>query len=381
MSASDKSRREFIASLGAGAVVAAAAAERPASAGSAPHGLDGRFLLRVDELDLDFEHAAGARRLSFGKHAGPIETWMSSCRGKLAELMAVSTPPRCAVRELRRTRLQDVDLRALVMQVDERLSIPAYLLEPADPSQKRSAVIAVHGHGDVEACIGVRDDYHHSFGLELAKAGHTVLCPTLRGFGVLGDVAARSRDRCLDYWSWKRDHQFTLVTDGFQRGATLIGQTVEDLLRWERWFCAERGLDAVDVAGISYGGDLAITYPVFSDKVRRIFASGTLGSFDVVFSHCYNAPAHCIPGVLRWMDRSDIAGLNAPRPIALHYGELDRPGPQNSSASYNDTVEPSLEELRAIYQAAGAGDAVRLLVTAGKGHEMDNQALQEFLAE
>jgi hypothetical protein len=155
---------------------------------------------------------------------------------------------------------------------------------------------------------------------------------------------------------------------------------VEDLLRWEHWLCEARKFKAVDVAGISYGGDLALLYPVFSSRVRRIFASGTLGSFAPVFGRCYNAPAHCIPGILEWMDRSDIAGLNAPRPVALHYGERDVPGPKNNSASYNETVEPSLRELREIYSALGGEGAVRLVVTPGTAHEMDLRALREFLA-
>jgi hypothetical protein len=145
------------------------------------------------------------------------------------------------------------------------------------------------------------------------------------------------------------------------------------------WLADAEGVASIDVAGISYGGDLALTYPVFSQKVNRIYASGSLGSFSVIFSRCYNAPAHCVPGVLTWMDRSDIAGLNAPRPIRLHFGEKDTPGPRNNSASYNETVEPSLEELRTIYRAYDAEDKVSLRVTSGAEHEMENEDLIAFL--
>ena len=134
------------------------------------------------------------------------------------------------------------------------------------------------------------------------------------------------------------------------------------------------------MAGISYGGDLAVTYAVFSQRVERIYSSGSLGSFSVVFSRCYNAPAHGIPGVLKWMDRSDIAGLNAPRFQRLHYGELDTPGPDNNSASYNETVDLSLDELRNIYSAFGGDERVTLKVTRGSHHEMDVSDLKVFLA-
>jgi len=106
-----------------------------------------------------------------------------------------------------------------------------------------------------------------------------------------------------------------------------------------------------------------------------------MGSFAPIFARCYNAPAHCVPGVLQWMDRSDIAGLSAPRPIRLHYGELDTPGPHNASASYNETVEPALAELRAIYKALKAEDRISLRVTPGRHHEFENEDLLAFMAD
>jgi dienelactone hydrolase len=298
----------------------------------------------------------------------------------LAVLLKVGSKAAGEVREVREIRRQGITIKALVMKIDERLSIPAYLLIPEPGKASKSAVMAIHGHGRAEPCVGAEDDYHHRFALELAKAGHLVLCPELRGFGALMDLADGLEIDRLDYWIG-RYSQFTLVTDGFLTGRTLIGETVEDLLRWESWLEDRHGVEKLDAAGISYGGDLSLIYPVFSRRVRRIFASGTLGSFSVIFQRCYNAPAHCIPGILEWMDRSDIAGLNAPRPLAVHFGELDTPSPTNAFASYNETVPESMEELREVYGAFGVREAVTLVITPGRGHEMDIPALLDFLKE
>lgn len=325
------------------------------------------FPVRPEELTLRHRHGPVRRQL---RYAGQdFASWRDAAREKLRSLLRLDAVSPGPVTELRRTTVDGVEVVALVMQVSAELSIPAYLLGPHDGA----AVMAIHGQGEVEPCIGlVPEDYHHAFALRLAKEGHRVLCPELRGFGALRDLAAQRDGETLSYWRWGEHMTYPLVTDGLLYGRTLMGDTIGDLLRWEAW------LDAtVDVVGISWGGDLACTYPVFSDRVRRIFASGTLGSFASVFAEAGNAPAHCVPGVLEWLDRADIAGLNAPRPIAIHYGELDTPGPDNGSASYNSSVPASIEQLREIYAAAGG--SVDLIVSPGLRHELDLEAVLTFL--
>lgn len=118
---------------------------------------------------------------------------------------------------------------------------------------------------------------------------------------------------------------------------------------------------------------------VLPTAALRLFDGARSGSFEPVFGIAGNAPAHCIPGVLRWLDRADIAGLNAPRPIAIHYGARDIPVPENHSAAYNDTVPVSVSELRAIYAAAGAPGAVELIVSPDLAHEIDMPLITAWL--
>lgn len=339
-----------------------------------------KFLIRKDELNLRFKYTNTERKLSYKNYKGSYSDWKNEALRKFTELIAYVPPQDRQVKELRSIVHKGITYLALLMEVSPQLSIPAYLLIPS--GEIKGKVMAVHGHGVIEPMIGVSDDYTHSFAFELASAGYMVLCPEIRGFGPLGDLSIDTGTDNLDYWvSHKPKSQFTLITEGFQHGKTLIGETITDLVAWENWWVEAYNIRSFDVAGISYGGDLVLYYPVFSKHVNKIFCSGSLGSFDGIFATCYNAPAHCIPNVLEWMDRSDIAGLNAPRPIMLHYGELDTPGPDNHSASYNKTVEPSITELKEIYAKEGASDKVYMFVTPNSHHEMDNELLKSFLSE
>jgi dienelactone hydrolase len=339
------------------------------------------FWVQPAELTLAFRYPQPARRLSFGQWTNNSAEWRAAATAKLGELLHLDPVEPCDVHSLRRTHVGNVTIDALCMQVSADLSIPAYYLTPDSPVDSANLVMAIHGHGEAQLAVGAWDDYHHRFALRLAEAGHCVLCPELRGFGALRNLAAGLPGHRLDYWNWGQHMAYSLVTDSFQHGHTLLGDTVGDLLRWEQWAIDQQHKTRVHVAGISYGGDLALTYPIFSPHVVSIFASGTLGSFEPIFARCYNAPAHCIPGILNWLDRADIAGLNAPRPLAIHYGALDTPGDGNYSASYNETVEPSLRDLRQIYAAFGAPDAVQLHVSPETRHEMDIPALLAFLAQ
>lgn len=340
-------------------------------------------LLSAEELVLKADSGPPARRLSYIHAEVPFQEWADRARKQAFDLIGVPDQLGEPAGEVVRTVVDPEVITAVIrLNVTDHLSLPGYLSWPrGQDAPTERIVLALHGHGEVEACLdiaGVSEDYHHRFSYRLAQQGFTVFTPELRGFGALYDLAEHDPQAQLRYWRWGQPSAYTAQTDAFLYGRTLLGDTIHDLLGWETWLARHYSVDSIDVAGISWGGDLACTYPLYSSRVRSIFASGTLGSFTHTFRIAGNAPAHCIPGVLRWLDRSDIAGLNAPVPIAIHYGAEDTPGPGNESAAYNQTAHPAFAELQTIYADADA-PRPELIISEHLAHEMDIDALVEWL--
>jgi len=305
--------------------------------------------------------------------------WQDRCRAKLRELIACDFDTGDRAIEIHHTTKTDFGtVYSLIMRVDETLTLPGYLLVP-DEVKHEIPVLAIQGHAyDVKGILGIVDDYHHGFGMELCRAGFIVLVPELRGFGTIVNLAADD-NRKLIYYNWGELMAYTLVTDAFMKGYTLIGDTVSDLYAWASYLCGHAKQANYSVAGISYGGDLALVLAALDERVDNTFASGTLGSMTPIFDTCYNAPAHCVPNILKYMDRQEIASCIAPRPLAVHYGELDTPSPENSSAALNETAIPTFHEVKRFYGILNAEENIRLIISPDMKHEMNNAALIAYL--
>ena len=74
--------------------------------------------------------------------------------------------------------------------------------------------------------------------------------------------------------------------------------------------------------------------------------------------HCF---PNFVPGLFQYGDTPDIAGLIAPRPLLLNFGETDDGSPIQE-------VRQGIETIRRAYQAAHAEDRFQAHVEAGAGH-------------
>ena len=337
------------------------------------------ILIPKEDLILKYIYKTPEKSYAYKNSEDPA-AWQNKCRSKLQELVGCDFNGIDKTFEIHRTAKLDFGtVHSLIMRVDETLTLPGYLLVP-EKIKHETPVLAVQGHThDVKGILGIREDYHHGFGKELCRAGFVVLVPETRGFGTLKNLADSSENRRLTYWA--DPVTFSIVTDAFQKGYTLIGETVQDLFAWASYLCKFSRKEKYSLAGISYGGDMSLILAALDLRANKTFASGTLGSMSTIFDICCNAPAHCVPNILKYMDRQEIASCIAPRSLAVHYGGLDVPSPKNYSASFNETAVPAFNGVKRFYDKMNAEDNIQLIISPDMKHEMDNIALIDYLKD
>ena len=167
------------------------------------------------------------RLLEFKKSDEPLE-WQKKCREKLKELFDSDSNLSERVINTHHTTTADYGkVHSLVMQVDETLSIPAYLFIP-HITKSENPVIAIQGQS--------------TLGAELCRAGFVTLVPETREFS----------------------------------------DTIQDLYAWASYVCDFTKQQNYSVAGISHGSDLALVLSALDERANSVFVSGVQGSLHCV---------------------------------------------------------------------------------------------------
>ena len=223
---------------------------------------------------------------------------------------------------------------------DSRLdsSVPAYLLIPHRLKEKSPAVLCIHGHvpeGKANLVFG-DGQFGVAYGRELAEQGVVTLCPDNAGMG----ERAHPSGGCDFLW-----RRLNLL------GYDLTGYRVYDLIRSVDYLQDLPEVDEtrIGIAGLSGGCWLGIVHAALDRRVRAAILSGYFTTFAQTswFGHCI---CHHPKGIGELCDIPDIAGLIAPRPIFVEWGNQDTSRP----------VHPAFETTKKIYSVANAEDRITL---------------------
>ena len=236
------------------------------------------------------------------------------------------------------------------------MSVPCQVLRPRkmESDKKNPAILCSHGHGPYgkDPVAGVRSspghiqnitDHNYNYGQQMAQAGFLTLCPDLRVFGERRDKDDRfeGQDPC---------------NMNFIKGALLgvytLTLNIHDLRCCVDYLETRPEVDPrrIGMMGLSQGGTMT-TFTTAAEP--RIKAADIIGYVNPWLRFAIGRSQFCgsqfVPGIHRWLDTDDIAGLIAPRPLLLEMGIYDDCFPiQDLLAGY--------EGVRRIYRAAGCED-------------------------
>jgi dienelactone hydrolase len=321
-------------------------------AGSAPAACRFAFAGATDRLAHDVAAAPLAMRFT-GSTAAECRQWQTAFRKQLAELLGPLAPPaqwKTVIKSA--VDLKDHRREELVLEAKGLSPLPVYLLLPRPKSDRRRAgVLALHGHGaHGHHTVAGRDDRagvaraienaNYDYGRQLARRGYAVAVPCLTPFGErLGKREAFGKqDPCGDTFIRLQ-----------MLGRLLIAENLRDAL-WALDLLARH--DEVDArrlgcVGLSYGGRMTMLAAALDTRIRVAVVSGALNLMQERISRPYSCGAQIIPGLLKYGDTPEIAGLIAPRPCLWEAGLRDGLIPAKQA-------EEMLQRMRRVYKALGA---------------------------
>lgn len=239
-------------------------------------------------------------------------------------------------------------------------SVPSTALIPDVSNGAGILYCHAHGHrydiGRRELVEG-RPAIAPPFGPELARAGYTVLCPDMPGFGARQYVGTES----------------SLAKAALWRGETLLGWMLTDLMGALDVLQAMPHIETIGAFGMSMGATLAYWLAALDRRVSavaHVCAFSNIGPLIETGAHELHGIYLTVPGLLRESDMGDVAAAIAPRPQFIASGGRDPLTP-------DDALAPALAAVRDAYRGGGPLTVVTL---AEAGHEFTPEMRAGVLA-
>lgn len=240
------------------------------------------------------------------------------------------------------------------------VTVPAYLLIPKGIAQgtRRPGILAAHGHGNgKDDAVGLdqgKDEratlirsLNYDYGLQAVRRGYVVIAPDWIPFGERRPPAE---------WTRPNRDPCNVVSMAWEYyGYTLLAQNVWDGMRALDVLAARPEVDAdrLAVLGLSYGGTMTTHLAINDPRVKVAVISGYLSTVkgDAITMRGKGnfCGAQYVPGLLRYGDIPEMAGLIAPKPLLIEAGTRD-------DCFVIEDVRAAYGRLARIYAAAGASD-------------------------
>jgi dienelactone hydrolase len=308
------------------------------------------------------------------------ETWQRELRAKVIELLGGFPEPRAPL------RAQTLEVREFPAYKREKfvfesrpgVGVLGYLITPPNPQAPLPAVICIPGHGrGVDDLVGIdehgrdrteRRSYQYDFALQVADRGLAAVAIEPMAFGCRRDAATKGKGPAAYACQ-------PVAGSALLLGETMIGWRVYDVIRAIDWIESRPALDSrrIGCIGISGGGTCALFSAAVDPRIRATLVSGYLNTFRA----CIMSMSHCmdnyVPGILKWAEMYDVAGLIAPRALFSEAGDRDPIFPATAARE-------SFERVKKVYEMFGAPEAAEQEIFSGV-HEFHGVRGIPFIAQ
>lgn len=248
--------------------------------------------------------------------------------------------------------------------------IPAWFLRPPEGHAPVPAILYCHAHGNNYA-IG-RDELIHGrpallrpYARDLMDLGCAVLTLDMPAFGGRQFPSETSRAKA-HLWA----------------GSTLFGQMLAELRAGISFLAGHPAIDSdrIGALGLSMGSTHAFWLAALDPRIRAASALCSFADLAALIDaggHDGHGIYMMVPGLAAAFSTGQIAGLAAPRALQIAVGLKDWSTPPAA-------FERAEADLRAAYDAAGAGDRLRFHIEPDQGHAETpamRRAVLEFLRQ
>ncbi len=315
------------------------------------------------------------------KNRAEAESWQAAARPALAATLGFQDSPLVDLNPqvIERVDRGDFVREKILLSTAPDVEMPIYLLLPKGDEQPRATVLAFAGHGyGAKDIVGLWEDgserenpdgYHADFAIALCRRGFAVAAPEIACFG-------------------ERQTDFSYLTTGqsaptscthaamlaFHLGGSVAGMRVRDAQRLVDYLESRPECDTARLGamGISGGG----MHTLFSTAIDTRIRAAVISGYFSTFQHSILAMSHCacnfVPGLAKFGEMYDLAGLLAPRPLLVEAGTHDPIFPI-------EAVRASVEQAQDVYRVFGAGP-VETDYFEGR-HRISGQRAYDFLVE
>jgi cephalosporin-C deacetylase-like acetyl esterase len=288
--------------------------------------------------------------------------WQACARKKLNELLGLPFERCDPAFEIEDTRICDGFTKyRFTVQTESGYHVPSYLLIPHQAQERIPLTVCLSGHG-AGMHIALGEAKNDADAASLTEWPHRAMAPRSikEGRAALVIEARNFGESSLDGYGTSCTEAAKIA---ILMGRTVIGERVWDAMRiLDAVAKTFPQVDMTDIlcTGNSGGGTAAYYLACMDERITAAAPSCSVCTYETSIAAMEHCMCNHVPGIRKYFEMGDLAGLIAPRKLIVAAGAKDPIFPLPG-------VLDAYGEIERLYRLAGVPDNCALVVESG-GH-------------